>query len=200
MFAARPPRLSRTGPSSSPVATRCTRRWKGCRAPGRQCPVPSDRHDGKIGSAESEIDQDDVGVARERAGKRDRGIGRAGVAQGTDHVSGALLRRERGIPIVRAVPVGAWRSPVSAPVWGTGGPEFESRRSDQISAVKSAFVALFTSARRPPMERNGTQSPGTAPSPRSNSRRVRRFLASPRCRSMIAAMAAAAPVQPMRPR
>jgi hypothetical protein len=34
-------------------------------------------------------------------------------------------------PIVRAVPVGAWRSPVSAPVWGTGGRGFKSRRPDQ---------------------------------------------------------------------
>ena len=35
--------------------------------------------------------------------------------------------------IVRAVPVGAWRSPVSAPVWGTGGRGFKSRRPDQIN-------------------------------------------------------------------
>ena len=34
-------------------------------------------------------------------------------------------------PIVRAVPVGAWRSPVSALVWGTRGREFKSRRPDQ---------------------------------------------------------------------
>jgi hypothetical protein len=34
-------------------------------------------------------------------------------------------------PIVRAAPVGAWRSPVSAPVWGTGGRGFKSRRPDQ---------------------------------------------------------------------
>ena len=33
--------------------------------------------------------------------------------------------------IVRAVPVGAWRSPVSAPVWGTGGRWFKSSRPDQ---------------------------------------------------------------------
>ena len=43
----------------------------------------------------------------------------------------ALLRGHGRIPIVRAVPVGAWRSPVSAPVWGTGGREFKSRRPDQ---------------------------------------------------------------------
>ena len=36
-------------------------------------------------------------------------------------------------PIVRAVPVGAWRSPVSAPVWGTGGRGFKSRRPDQTN-------------------------------------------------------------------
>ena len=35
--------------------------------------------------------------------------------------------------IVRAVLVGAWRSPVSAPVWGTGGRGFKSRRPDQIN-------------------------------------------------------------------
>jgi hypothetical protein len=34
-------------------------------------------------------------------------------------------------PMVRAVPVGAWRSPVSALVWGTRGREFKSRRPDQ---------------------------------------------------------------------
>ena len=33
--------------------------------------------------------------------------------------------------MVRAVQVGAWRSPVSAPVWGTGGRGFKSRRPDQ---------------------------------------------------------------------
>jgi hypothetical protein len=33
-----------------------------------------------------------------------------------------------GAPIV--APVGAWRSPVSALVWGTRGRGFESRRSD----------------------------------------------------------------------
>ena len=30
----------------------------------------------------------------------------------------------------RILGYGAWRSLVSAPVWGTGGPEFESRRPD----------------------------------------------------------------------
>ena len=43
------------------------------------------------------------------------------------------------IPIVRAVPVGAWRSPVSAPVWGTGGREFKSRRPDQKPQYVSAL-------------------------------------------------------------
>ena len=38
-------------------------------------------------------------------------------------------------PIVRAVPVGAWRSPVSALVWGTRGREFKSRRPDQKSPI-----------------------------------------------------------------
>src|SRR5215208_2489234 len=36
---------------------------------------------------------------------------------------------------------GAWRSLVSAPVWGTGGPEFESRRPDlQKAALLRGFV------------------------------------------------------------
>jgi hypothetical protein len=35
----------------------------------------------------------------------------------------------------RARRYGAWRSLVSAPVWGTGGPEFESRRPDQTKAL-----------------------------------------------------------------
>src|SRR6185312_16683010 len=42
-----------------------------------------------------------------------------------------VLRRRSRVPIVRAVPVGAWRSPVSALVWGTRGRGFESRRPDQ---------------------------------------------------------------------
>jgi hypothetical protein len=40
------------------------------------------------------------------------------------------LHRDSRIPIVRAVPVGAWRSPVSALVWGTRGRGFKSRRPD----------------------------------------------------------------------
>jgi hypothetical protein len=32
---------------------------------------------------------------------------------------------------------GAWRSLVSAPVWGTGGPEFKSRRPDETKAPRS---------------------------------------------------------------
>ena len=42
---------------------------------------------------------------------------------------------------------GAWRSPVSAPVWGTGGREFESLRSDQhlVDIVGSGLRALATS-------------------------------------------------------
>src|SRR5437879_8453665 len=34
---------------------------------------------------------------------------------------------------------GAWRSLVSAPVWGTGGPEFESRRPDGNPAICGVF-------------------------------------------------------------
>src|SRR5207244_3742575 len=33
--------------------------------------------------------------------------------------------------VYSASSVGAWRSPVSAPVWGTGGRGFKSRRPDQ---------------------------------------------------------------------
>ena len=40
------------------------------------------------------------------------------------------MRHGEGLTISR--PVGAWRSPVSALVWGTRGRGFESRRSDQI--------------------------------------------------------------------
>src|SRR5262245_16419929 len=43
-------------------------------------------------------------------------------------------------PIVRNGPVGAWRSPVSAPVWGTGGRGFKSRRPDQKSPINWAFL------------------------------------------------------------
>jgi putative redox protein len=38
-------------------------------------------------------------------------------------------------PIRYSPPRGAWRSLVSAPVWGTGGPEFESRRPDYSRAL-----------------------------------------------------------------
>src|SRR6185312_2476085 len=41
------------------------------------------------------------------------------------------LRSGGPVPIDRAVPVGAWRSPVSALVWETRGRGFESRRPDQ---------------------------------------------------------------------
>ena len=46
------------------------------------------------------------------------------------------------IPIVRAVPVGAWRSPVSALVWGTRGRGFESRRPDQKIRSRSTRPAV----------------------------------------------------------
>ena len=44
-----------------------------------------------------------------------------------------ILRCTRRIPIVRAVPVGAWRSPVSALVWETRGRWFKSSRPDQTN-------------------------------------------------------------------
>ena len=30
--------------------------------------------------------------------------------------------------------VSVWQCPANGPVWGTGGPEFKSRRSDQLKA------------------------------------------------------------------
>src|SRR3974390_1317880 len=52
--------------------------------------------------------------------------------QGCDMRPEALIKTKNADgPIVRAVLVGAWRSPVSAPVWGTGGRGFKSRRPDQ---------------------------------------------------------------------
>ena len=42
-----------------------------------------------------------------------------------------LARLIRGVLYLRLSGIGAWRSPVSAPVWGTGGRGFESSRSDQ---------------------------------------------------------------------
>ena len=59
----------------------------------------------------------------------------------------------RRIPIVRAVPVGAWRSPVSAPVWGTGGREFKSRRPDQFSPSARRPISAISSPNRPPPAR-----------------------------------------------
>src|SRR5690606_2598689 len=46
---------------------------------------------------------------------------------------GRLRHRSPGV-LGPGAGVGAWRSPVSAPVWGTGGREFESLRSDQYLA------------------------------------------------------------------
>ena len=50
--------------------------------------------------------------------------------------SGSDVARGWAIPIVRAVPVGAWRSPVSALVWGTRGRWFKSSRPDQYLPLK----------------------------------------------------------------
>ena len=38
---------------------------------------------------------------------------------------------------------GAWRSLVSALVWGTRGPEFESRRPDRVSCGISPYWPVF---------------------------------------------------------
>src|SRR6266480_3542126 len=42
---------------------------------------------------------------------------------------------------------GAWRSLVSAPVWGTGGPEFKSRRPDQRKSLETAAFSVHASLR-----------------------------------------------------
>ena len=51
---------------------------------------------------------------------------------------------------------GAWRSLVSAPVWGTGGPEFESRRPDESPAKAGFFLG---EARAP--SRRGSAATGS---------------------------------------
>ena len=43
------------------------------------------RNDRQIGRAEGQIDQHDIGVLRQRARERDRGIGGADIARGADH-------------------------------------------------------------------------------------------------------------------
>ena len=54
--------------------------------------------------------------------------------QGCDMRAETLIKTTNADgPIVRAVLVGAWRSPVSAPVWGTGGRGFKSRRPDHLN-------------------------------------------------------------------
>ena len=57
----------------------------------------------------------------------------AWVRQGCNMRPNSLVQSTRADAIVRAVPVGAWRSPVSALVWGTRGRGFKSRRPDQKS-------------------------------------------------------------------
>ena len=44
--------------------------------------------------------------------------------------------------------IGAWRSPVSAPVWGTGGRRFESSRSDHEA---QSFLAIGIRRRNDPL-------------------------------------------------
>ena len=55
----------------------------------------------------------------------------AWVRQGCNMRPNSLVQSTRADAIIRAVPVGAWRSPVSALVWGTRGRGFKSRRPDQ---------------------------------------------------------------------
>src|SRR5205823_525895 len=53
-------------------------------------------------------------------------------------------------PARRLIPCaanGAWRSLVSAPVWGTGGPGFESRRPDGSTKTKTARQATCKAGR-----------------------------------------------------
>src|SRR5262249_2601012 len=77
-------------------------------------------------------------------------------------------------------------SPVSAPVWGTGGPEFKSRRSDQQSpqtiSITSTLLARRRSVRRA-RKRNGEERIATdrrveSPNPSRNFPDVRRPFAA----------------------
>src|SRR5262245_17535351 len=58
------------------------------------------------------------------------------------------------------MPHGAWRSLVSALVWGTRGPEFKSRRPDQKSPAPGAFLlpspgCVMLARIRPTLKRSG---------------------------------------------
>jgi hypothetical protein len=57
----------------------------------------------------------------------------------------ALEHRLMGVRLV-SKPYGAWRSLVSALVWGTRGPEFKSRRPDQQKTRSGGF---FVASRHP---------------------------------------------------
>lgn len=64
----------------------------------------------------------------------------AWVRQGCNMRPNSLVQSTRADAIIRAVPVGAWRSPVSALVWGTRGRGFKSRRPDQKSLKHKDFL------------------------------------------------------------
>ena len=88
-----------------------------------------------------------IASSSRHSGQAQRRAGTSGGASGAEHRwfrgSLALTRffhPHLKLPIDRTCSfvhkrklVGAWRSPVSAPVWGTGGRRFESSRSDHFT-------------------------------------------------------------------
>jgi hypothetical protein len=60
-------------------------------------------------------------------------------------------------------PYGAWRSLVSALVWGTRGPEFKSRRPDEESPANAGlFRYAFTTRHMPPADNVAKRNAGVA--------------------------------------
>jgi hypothetical protein len=121
-----------------------------------------------------------------------------------DHGARAPYAATRAVaepPKLLSKPHGAWRSLVSALVWGTRGPEFESRRPDQRKARLRRGFSVFGErcqiGRGDKIARCGytCASPGVRPWPRRPSersrrssdtscaadRRARRAIASPNC-------------------
>src|ERR671931_330342 len=81
------------------------------------------------------------------------------LASGRRRVAGGAVAVGRGFPGEPCYGVlrrGAWRSLVSALVWGTRGPEFKSRRPDSKAAAEADFsmarAAPRSGAPPPPLE------------------------------------------------
>src|SRR6516164_11773134 len=83
-------------------------------------------------------------------------------------------------PIVRAVPVGAWRSPVSAPVWGTGGRGFKSRRPDQQNQRLTRHLERTVSQKNATGKHLGNDDVGTSLGRYSRSEMSERSCNAPR--------------------